>query len=96
MAIALDPALIKTHPWRLPRARANRLIEIRGLRDAKLEVLDTEYIRALEGSHPRGRTTTDVAGEKQALRDLPPVVETALAALNDTDDMAAYVPDPLR
>ena len=96
VAVEITRVAIRTHPWRLPRARQERLKQIRGLRDAKLAALDTEYIRALEGSHPRGRTTTDVAEEKQALRDLPPLVETALATLNDTDEMDAYLPSTLR
>jgi hypothetical protein len=87
---------IKTHPWRLPKARAERLEQIRGLRDTKLKALDTEYIRALEGSHPRGRTTTDVAMAKQALRDLPPLIETELAALDDTDEIDTHLPAALR
>ena len=96
VATEIAEAKITTHPWRLPKAREFRLQDIRSLRDAKLKALDTEYIRALEGSHPRGSTTTDVAAAKQALRDLPPFVETALAALDNTDDMAAYLPAALR
>jgi hypothetical protein len=95
LALEVDQATLRIHPWRLPKARQERLEEIRRLRDSKLKALDTEYIRALEGSHPRERTTTDVAAAKQALRDLPPLVETALAAMNDADDMAAYLPDAL-
>jgi len=96
LAVEISRDAIKTHPWRLPAARAERLAQIRRLRDTKLQMLDTDYIRALEGSHPRGRTTAEVAVEKQALRDLPPVVETALAAINDTDEMDAYLPGELR
>jgi hypothetical protein len=46
-----------------------------------------------EGVHPDGLSKTQVAANKQALRDLPPTVQSYLAALNDTDDIAAY--DPL-
>ncbi len=95
LAQEVDDARLRTHPWRLPRARQERLERIRGLRDEKLKTLDTEYIRALEGSHPGGRTTADVAAVKQALRDLPPFVETALAAMNNTDEMDAYLPGEL-
>jgi hypothetical protein len=96
LAQEVDVATLRIHPWRLPKARHERLEQIRGLRDTKLKALDTDYIRALEGSHPRGRSTTDVAAEKQTLRDLPPFVETALAALDNTDDMDAYLPAALR
>lgn len=96
VAVEIAREDIKTHPWRLPKARQERLEQIRGLRDARLKAMDTEYIRALEGSHPRGRTTTDVAAEKETLRDLPPLVETALAAINDTDELDAYLPGELR
>lgn len=95
LAVELTPFEIRTHPWRLPRARRERLAQIRTLRDAKLKAMDTEYIRALEGSHPRGSTTADVAAAKQTLRELPPVVETALATLDNTEDMDAYLPDAL-
>jgi hypothetical protein len=96
LAVEIDASTLKTHPWRLPFARRERLAVIRGLRDRKLKALDTEYIRALEGSHPKGRTAEDVATAKQALRDLPPATETALAAIDDTDDMATYLPSALR
>ena len=96
VAMEVTEAELKVHPWRLPKARIERLEQIRGLRDARLKALDTEYIRALEGSHPKARTTTDVAAEKETLRDLPPLVETALAAINDTDELDAYLPGELR
>jgi len=96
VAMEVTEAELKVHPWRLPTARIERLEQIRGLRDEKLKALDIEYIRALEGSHPRGRTTADVASEKQALRDLPSLVESALATINDTDEMDAYLPSTLR
>ena len=95
VAVEIARERIRTHPWRLPKARQERLEQIRSLRDIKLNALDTEYIRALEGSHPGGRTTADVAAVKQALRDLPPFVETALAAMNNTDEMDAYLPGEL-
>ncbi len=96
VAVEITEVELKTHSWRLPKARESRLEDIRSLRDAKLEALDTEYIRALEGSHPGGRTTVDVAAVKQALRDLPPFAEIALAAMNNTDEMEAYLPGELR
>ena len=87
--------LLKTHEWRVPKAREDRLEEIRGTRNAKLKELDLEYQLADEGVHPTGLDKTDVAAKKVALRDLPPAVETRLATLENTDDISAYVPDAL-
>ena len=86
---------LKTHEWRLPKARVERLEEIRGERNAKLKELDVEYQLADEGVHPDGLDKTDVAVKKVALRDLPPAVETHLATLDNTDDISAYVPAAL-
>ena len=87
---------LKTHEWRLPKARVERLEQIRGARNGKLKELDLEYQLADEGVHPTGLDKTDVAAKKVALRDLPPVAETAIADLNNTDDISAYVPDALK
>ena len=84
---------LKTHEWRLPKARVERLEEIRGVRNGKLKELDVEYQLADEGVHPDGLDKTDVAVKKVALRDLPPVAEAALAELGDTDAISGY--DPL-
>ena len=46
--------LLQTHAWRLPKARVERLEEIRGTRNAKLVKLDLEYQLADEGVHPDG------------------------------------------
>ena len=86
---------LKTHEWRLPKARVERLEEIRGVRNGKLKDLDLEYQLADEGVHPTGLDKTDVAAKKVALRDLPPAVETHLATLENTDDISAYVPAAL-
>ena len=45
-----------------------------------------------EGVHPDGLSKTQVAANKQALRDLPPTAESHLAGLKDTDAIAAYKP----
>ena len=87
-----DRPLLKTHEWRLPKARTERLEEIRGTRDDKLKELDVEYQMADEGVHPDGLSKTQVAANKQALRDLPPTADSHLAGLNDTDAIAAYKP----
>ena len=87
-----DRPLLKTHAWRLPKARAERLEGIRGARNAKLVELDLEYQLADEGVHPDGSSKVQVAAKKAALRDLPPAAESHLAGLNDTDAIAAYDP----
>tara|TARA_Y100000310_G_scaffold150492_1_gene149942 strand:- start:345 stop:800 length:456 start_codon:yes stop_codon:yes gene_type:complete len=87
---------LKTHEWRLPKARTERLEQIRGDRNAKLQKLDVEYQMADEGVHPEGFGKAAVAAKKQALRDLPPTAESDLAALNNTDDIVDYVPDALK
>ena len=86
---------LKTHEWRLPKARVDRLEQIRGDRNGKLKELDLEYQLADEGVHPTGLDKAAVAAKKVALRDLPPDVETHLATLENTDDISAYVPDAL-
>jgi hypothetical protein len=86
---------LKTHEWRLPKARVDRLEDIRGARNAKLKELDLEYQLADEGVHPTGLDKAAVAAKKVALRDLPPAVETHLATLENTDDISAYVPAAL-
>jgi len=95
LAVEITAADLKTHAWRLPKARVERLEQIRGDRNGKLKELDLEYQLADEGVHPTGLDKTAVAAKKVALRDLPPAVETHLATLENTDDISAYVPDAL-
>ena len=92
LAVEITADDLKTHAWRLPKARADRLEQIRGDRNTKLKELDVEYQMADEGVHPDGLSKTQVAANKQALRDLPPTAESHLAGLNDTDAIAAYKP----
>ena len=96
LAVEVTSTELKTHAWRLPKSRTERLGVIRGDRNAKLTELDLEYQLADEGVHPDGLTKTQVAAKKVTLRDLPPSVESHLATLNDTDDIDAYVPDELK
>ena len=96
LAVEITAADLKTHAWRLPKARTERLEEIRIARNAKLVVLDVEYQLADEGVHPDGLSKAQVAAKKVALRDLPPTAESQLAGLNDPDAMSAYVPDALK
>jgi len=92
LAVEITADDLKTHAWHLPKARADRLEQIRGDRNTKLKELDVEYQMADEGVHPDGLSKTQVAANKQALRDLPPTAESHLAGLNDTDAIAAYKP----
>ena len=92
LAIEITADELKTHEWQLPKARENRLAEIRGERDLKLAALDLEYQLADEGVHPDGLDKAAVAAKKVVLRDLPPVAESHLASLANTDDIAAYDP----
>ena len=93
LAIEVTAEELRTHEWRVPKARTERLEDIRVARNAKLKELDIEYQMADEGVHPDGLSKTQVAAKKQALRDLPPTVQSHLAGLNNTDDITAY--DPL-
>ena len=86
---------LKTHAWRLPKVRVERLEQLRGVRNEKLTALDLEYQLADEGVHPGSLDKAAVAAKKVALRDLPPAIVTHLAGLTDTDDMDAYVPTEL-
>ena len=93
LAVEVTADELKTHAWRLPKARENRLEVIRNDRNAKLAALDIEYQLADEGVHPDSLNKSQVAAKKVELRDLPPKATTALAALNNTDDIDAYTPD---
>ena len=96
LAVKVTTEELKTHAWRLPRERTEKIEKIRGDRNKKLKVLDLEYQLADEGVHPDGLDKAAVAVKKVTLRDLPPDVETALADLDNTDDIDAYVPDALK
>ena len=96
LAVEVTADELKTHAWRLPKARIEKLEEIRSHRNAKLKELDLEYHLADEGVHPDSLNKSQVAAKKVALRELPPKATTALAALNNTDDIDAYTPDELK
>lgn len=86
---------LKTHAWRLPKVRAERLQQIRSMRNAKLDMIDVEIDKATKNQPGYTRTVASSEVEKQALRDLPPAIVTHLAGLTNTDDMDAYVPSEL-
>ena len=96
LAVEIIADDLKTHEWRLPKARVDRLTEIRGTRNAKLKELDVEYQMADEGVHPTGHTKAQVATSKRVLRDLPIEAKSHLDALSNTDDISAYVPNALK
>ena len=96
LAVEITAADLKTHEWRLPKARVERLGEIRGDRNAKLKELDVEYQLADEGVHPTGHTKAQVATSKKVLRDVPIEAKSHLAILNNTDDISAYIPNALK
>ena len=96
LAVEITADDLKTHAWRLPKARTEKLEEIRGTRNAKLKELDVEYQLADEGVHPDGLNKDAVAAKKMTLRNLPPAAESVLADLDNTDDISAYVPDALK
>jgi len=92
VAVEITATQLKTHPWRVPNARTERLAEIRSDRNVKLKDLDVEYQLADEGVHPGGLSKAQVAAKKVSLRDLPPTAKTHLDTLNNTDDITAYDP----
>jgi len=96
LAVEVTADELKTHAWRLPKARTERLESIRGTRNAKLKELDVEYQMADEGVHPTGHTKAQVATSKRVLRDLPVEATSHLDALSNTDDISAYVPNALK
>ena len=94
LAVEITSNDLKTHAWRLPKARTDRLEEIRGTRNAKLFKLDDEANQALTG-RPGVRAVADVEAARQVLRDLPPTAQSDLAGLDNTDDISAYTPTEL-
>jgi hypothetical protein len=96
LAVEITADDLKTHAWRLSKARTDRMEEIRGTRNAKLTELDVEYQLADEGVHPTGHTKAQVATSKRVLRDVPIEAKSHLDALNNTDDISAYVPNALK
>jgi|TARA_R110002095_G_scaffold29465_2_gene29116 uncharacterized membrane-anchored protein len=86
---------LKTHEWRLPKVRVERLEQLRGERNAKLDLIDTEIDKATKNQPGYSRTVANSEVEKQALRDLPPAIVTHLAGLTNSDDMDSYIPSEL-
>ena len=95
LMVEITAADLKTHEWRLPKVRVERLDSLRGVRNAKLDLIDTEIDKAAKNQPGYSRTVANSEVEKQALRDLPPAIVTHLAGLTNTDAMDAYVPTEL-
>ena len=95
LAVEISAEDLKTHEWRLPKARAERLEDIRGARNAKLKELDEEANQALTG-RPGMRSLEAIEAHRQKLRDLPPIVEKILSKLNNTDDIDSCSPKELK
>ncbi len=94
VAVEVTRAELKTHTWRLPKAREEQLENIRALRNDKLIERDAEASQALTG-RPGMRAVAAIEADRQVLRDLPPVAEAALALLTDTDAIESYLPEEL-
>ena len=88
-------AEMKEHPLRLGKVKAERLDQLRGMRNAKLDKMDDEIKDNLIERPGANRTVANSAVEKQTLRDLPDVMGPALDAMTNTDDMDAYLPSEL-
>ncbi|MBT4017834.1 MAG: hypothetical protein HOE62_07775 [Alphaproteobacteria bacterium] len=95
LAQEVDAETLKTHAWRLPRVREDRLLQLRIMRNAKLDKMDDEIKDNLIERPGANRTVANSAVEKQTLRDLPDVMGPALDAMTNTDDMDAYLPSEL-
>ncbi|MEO2141677.1 MAG: hypothetical protein ABGX63_05790 [bacterium] len=92
LAVEVTREEIKTHAWRLPKAREEAMERIRGIRNGKLEANDKENAgRGL--SRPDSRNQVAIAQHSQRLRDLSVAAQAALDAMVNTDDMDAYAPD---
>ncbi len=92
VAVEVTATQLKTNAWRLPKARVERLAEIRSERDVKLKGHDVEYQLADEGVHPDGLSKAQVAAKKVSLRDMPPTAKTHLDTMNNTGDITAFDP----
>jgi hypothetical protein len=95
LAVEVTADELKVHEWRLPKVRLERLEQLRGVRNAKLDLIDTEIDKATKNQPGFSRTVANSEVEKQTLRDLPPAIVTHLDGLTNTDDMDVYVPTEL-
>ncbi len=95
LMVEITAADLKTHEWRLPKVRVERLEHLRNVRNAKLNMIDVEIDKATKNQPGYTRTVASSEVEKQALRDLPPAIVTHLAGLTNTDEMDSYLPAEL-
>ena len=75
----------------MSKARKIKMTQIREDRDAKLESLDAEYLKALEKGDTK--VLDAVALNKQQLRDLPQTVN--LDVIKTPDELKTFVPKEL-
>ena len=95
LAVEVTSDELKVHAWRLPKVRTERLQQLRGLRNAKLDLIDIEIDKAAKNQPGHTRTVTSSETEKQALRDLPVSIQASLELMGTTDDMDDYLPTEL-
>jgi len=75
---------------RMAEARIQRMAELRAERDRRLEASDAAILRAQEQNDVPA--TNDLKTKRQALRDLPVTMQTAVNAITDPDALAGYEP----
>ena len=73
----------------LTKAKAQRLSELRAEREAKRAESYKEFMIAMS----KGESTEAIMAKKQALRDLPEAIESALSAKKKLDTVDAYEPE---
>jgi hypothetical protein len=95
LAVEVTEEELKTHAWRLPKVREEKMVQLRRVRNAKLEQIDKEIMEKVVGKPGATRTKANSAAEKVVLRDMPIAAEVALDAMDNTDDMDAFTPAEL-
>lgn len=76
----------------LPKARAQKLAELRVARDAKLQESDKEWMIA-SSSGASAEAIKAINDKKKALRDLPDAAEAALKKCKKAETIDAYDPE---
>ncbi len=71
----------------MDKARGLKLVSIRVERDSRLDVTDTDVLR-LDGSP----VSPELKAKRQALRDIPTVVQPDLDAIETPEELEAYEP----
>ena len=93
LCVEVTRAELVVHPWRLPFARTNRVVELENVRALKIIALEESAGQALLD----GTDLDILRDQRTALEVLDPATwVTALAAMIDTDAMDAYLPVELQ